>query len=346
MKIGVLGAGSIGGYVGGRLAAKGADVVFVARPRVKEELERFGIHAVDAAASGGTTLTVAASEVRCVLEASALADRDVVLVCVKSGQTAEAGDELARVLPPARRVLVVSMQNGVRNADVLRERLAGHEVLGGIVGFNVVSKGEGVFRRATTGPLAFEASSDARLGGLVRALDDAGFETEVAADIRGKQWSKLIMNLNNAVSALTDAPTQALLFEPGYRRILAALMDEALAVLKAANVRPARLGPMPARLFPVVLRLPGPLLRLVARMQIAIDPEARSSMWEDLTRGRATEVDHLNGEIVRLAASAGTRAPLNARIVELVHEAEEARAGSPRLSADALWAALHDKHIS
>lgn len=344
MKIGVFGAGSIGCYVGGRLAAKGADVVLVARQRVKDEIDRFGLTAVDGAARDVAPLSIGPGAVRCAVDADVLADRDVVLVCVKSGQTADAGDTLARVLPRDRRVVVVSMQNGVRNADVLRERLAPHEVLSGIVGFNVVSKGEGVFRRATTGPLAIEASSDARVADIARDLEAAGFEVELATNIRAKQWSKLIMNLNNAVSALTDAPTQQLLFEPGYRRILAALMDEALSVLKTAGIRPARLGPLPARLFPIILRLPGPLLRIVARMQIAIDPEARSSMWEDLTRGRATEVDQLNGEIVRLARTSGTRAPLNERIVELVRDAERAKAGSPRIAASDLWAALHDEH--
>ena len=72
-----------------------------------------------------------------------------------------------------------------------------------------------------------------------------------------------------------------------------------------------------------------------------VDPEARSSMWEDLTRGRPTEVDHLNGEIVRLADQHATDAPLNRRIVELVHAAEATR--SPGFTAHALWASLQDE---
>ena len=71
-----------------------------------------------------------------------------------------------------------------------------------------------------------------------------------------------------------------------------------------------------------------------------IDPEARSSMWEDLSRGRLTEVDHLNGEIVRVAESCGRRAPLNQRMVEIVHDAEKRGSGSPKLTADELWTAL------
>lgn len=335
MKIGVLGAGSIGCYVGGRLAADGHDVVFVGRTRVRDELRASGLTLEDGTPRGAATARIAPERIRFELDPGVLTERDVVLVCVKSAQTGEIA------LPEDPSVLYVSMQNGVRNADVLRERLPGRPVQGGIVGFNVVSKGGGVFRRATTGPLVIEASEDARVGSLAGALERAGFETEVARDIRAMQWSKLLMNLNNAVSALTDAPTPALVFDPAYRRILAALIGEALSVLGRAGIAPKRLGPLPPRIYPLVLKLPTPLLRLALRTQLRLDPEARSSMWEDLVRGRATEVDYLNGEIVRLAASAGADAPLNARIVELVHDAERAGRGSPKTSAEALWSALH-----
>jgi 2-dehydropantoate 2-reductase len=148
------------------------------------------------------------------------------------------------------------------------------------------------------------------------------------------------MNLNNAVGALSDRPTPDLLFVEGYRRILRAIMTEAIAVLHAAKEPTARLGPLPIGLFPLLLRLPTPVLRFVASAQVKMDPEARSSMWEDLTRGRPTEVDYLNGEIVRLAESCGAKAPINARMVDIIHDAEKRAAGSPKLTADALWAAL------
>jgi 2-dehydropantoate 2-reductase len=100
------------------------------------------------------------------------------------------------------------------------------------------------------------------------------------------------------------------------------------------------MGPIPPGMFPKVLALPTWLLRVVARAQLKIDPEARSSMWQDLANGRATEVDFLNGEIVALAEEVGAQAPLNRRIVELVHEVERAGRGSPALSPDALGRAL------
>jgi len=95
-------------------------------------------------------------------------------------------------------------------------------------------------------------------------------------------------------------------------------------------------------LMPHVLRLPTPLVRLVTRAQMQVDPQARSSMWEDLNRRRTTEVDFLNGEIVKLAERVGVTAPLNQRITELVHAAEHQNQGSPKLAADVLWTRLHE----
>lgn len=329
-KIGVMGAGAIGCYVGGALASlvpnDGVAVVFVGRARAKAEIDASGLELQDL---DGTTRR--APKVTFETDPAALRGCDVVLCCVKSAQTAE----VARALP--REAIVVSMQNGLRGAEVLR---AAHpHALAGIVGFNVVSKGAGVYRRTTTGPLVIEA--DPRVEPLAASLRRAGFDVELADDIRARQWSKLIMNLNNAVSALTDRPTPELIFRPEYRRILAAIMAEALAVLRRAGTKTARVGPLPVALFPWMLRLPTPILRVVAGVQLKVDPEARSSMWEDLARGRTTEIDDLNGEIVRLADSCGAPAPLNRRLVEIVHRVEAARRGSPKLSADALWDALH-----
>ena len=333
LKVGVMGAGSVGCWIGGRLAARGVDVVFVGRARQKAEIDAAGLVLTDL---GGKV--VRAEKVVFATEIAALEDRDVVLCCVKSAHTAETAAQLAGVL--SRGAVVVSMQNGMRNPDVLRGHLGEQTVLAGIVGFNVLSKGGGAFRRATSGPLVIEASADPRAEKLVERLVASGFEVKVSRDIRRLQWAKLVMNLNNAVSALSGATTRDLLYSEGYRRILARIITEALAVLKKAGIRPARLGAFPVQAFPFVLGLPTWLLRVVARAQLAIDPEARSSMWEDVSRGRATEVDELNGEIVRLAESCGADATFNRRIVARVHEVEARGAGSPRLSPDELAGAL------
>jgi 2-dehydropantoate 2-reductase len=335
LRIGVVGAGAIGCYVGGRLLAAGtAEVVFVGRARLRDELAAHGLTVKDFDAGGAS---VPAARIVFATEVAALAACDAVLCCVKSAQSAEVAQQLDEVLRPD--AVVASLQNGVRNAEVLRAHLGGRRVLAGIVTFNVVPRGGGLFQRATSGPIMLEASDDPRAAALVRALG-AALEVTTPADLAAEQWTKLVINLNNAVSALSGAPTRELLLSPGFRRVIAALADEAVQVLGAAGIRLARLRGIPVRYMPFVLRLPTPMVRLVTRAQMRVDPEARSSMWEDLTRGRPTEVDYLNGEIVRIAERARVPAPLNRRIVELVHAAERAGPGSPQLGAAELWTKL------
>lgn len=335
MKIAIVGAGAIGCYLGGRLAEKGHDVLFLARARSKEDLTTNGVTVIGLEDAG--RFSIEPGKVKVTLEPADLADRDAILVCVKSGQTA---DVAASIAPHVRSdALVVSMQNGVRNADAIREHVKKGTVLGGIVGFNVVAEGKGIYRQGTTGTLVVERSSRSRA--LGEALAEAGFLVELPPDIRAVQWSKLIMNLNNAIGALTDVPTPSLIFEADYRRVLAAVMGEAIRVLGEAGIRPAKLGAIPVKYFPTVLRLPTRVLRVVARAQVKMDPTARSSMWQDLHARRPTEVDELNGEIVRLAQKIGTKAPINEAIVRLIRDAEKRAEGSPKLTADALWRELN-----
>lgn len=342
IRVGVVGAGSIGCYVGGRLiAADAADVVLVGRPRVRDELVAHGMTIKDF----GTERVVPAARIAPAFatELAAVTDCDAVLVCVKSAQTAEVGAELARVVGDG--ATIVSLQNGVRNADVLRAALPGRRVLAGIVGFNVVSRGDGVLQRGTSGPIMIEASDEPTPRAVTAALAAAGIDVETTPAIARHQWTKLLVNLNNAVSALTDAPTRDIVLSPALRRIVAALIGEGVRVLRASAIAPAPLRGVPVGVILAGLKMPTLLVRLLARAQLKVDPEARSSMWEDLQRGRTTEVDHLNGEVVALAEqnANGVDAPLNRRIVALVHAAERRGGGSPRMSAAALWTALTAK---
>jgi 2-dehydropantoate 2-reductase len=326
-----MGAGAIGCYLGGLLAHRGYQVTFVGSIRMHSAVSSSGLVLTD---MQQRTRRVPAQELRYVTDAQALTDADLVMVATKSAQTAQAAQQLRSVLHP--QALIVSFQNGMRNAELLRDALPQHTVLSGIVGFNVRYFGAGALRQTTTGALVVESTQHSSVVEMVRVLQECGLKVELRGDIRAVQWAKLIMNLNNAVSALSGAPTPQLLFNPGYRAVLRAVIEEALTVLRTATVQPARLGTLPVTMFPFVLSLPTLLLRVVLRTHFKVDPDARSSMWDDLARGRTTEVDELNGAIVQLAAAHGCDAPLNRRIVEVVHEFETRRAGSPTLSADHL----------
>lgn len=327
MHVAIIGAGSIGCYVGGRLMhGGGVEVTLVGRRRFGEEIERWGLRAEGL---DQTPAVIPADMVRYERAASAAKDADVALVCVKSAQTEEVARDLSEALPAS--TLVVSLQNGVDNPRVLGVHLGRDRVVAGIVGFNVVARSDGVFHRGMDGPIALERNPHEAFSPLVEALLRADVPVEVYDDLRPQQWTKLLVNLNNSISALSGAPTRELLMNGGYRRVVADVIAEGIAVLRAADVRPARLRGVPVGLMPHVLRLPDALARLVLAAQMKVDPQARSSMWEDLTRGRKTEVEYLNGALVRLAATNGAEAPLNARIVELIHEAEEDGAGPPNL---------------
>jgi 2-dehydropantoate 2-reductase len=124
------------------------------------------------------------------------------------------------------------------------------------------------------------------------------------------------------VNALSGIPLKAELSQRAYRRSLALLIDEALMILRIAGIHPAKVARVGPRLLPVLLGLPDAAFKRVAAAMLRIDPEARSSMWEDLQAGRRTEVDYLNGAVVKLAESLGRAAPANRRMIELIRNAE------------------------
>ena len=333
-----MGAGAIGGYVGGRLALSGrAEVTMVGRKRLADAVRERGLVIREFDRED----RVEPQGLRIVEDPNALSSCDVVFCSVKSGATEQAADALSTALPPS--TVVVSLQNGIRNPGVLRKAMPNNPVVPAVVSFNVIVRDEATFHLTTDGPLMVETRPGGEDQAWVDALRAADLEIDEVRPLEPELWTKLLVNLNNAVSALSDAPTRDMILSPKYRRVIAMLLDEALAVLRAAGIQPAKFRGVPLKAMSFIMKLPTPIVRLVVRAQLRVDPEARASMWSDLERRRPTEVDFLNGEIVRLAEQQGLAAPRNRRIVELVHEAERAAAGSPRMSAETLLHLLDQK---
>lgn len=332
LRIGVFGAGSIGCLIGGRLAHAGADVVLLGRPVLADAVNATGLHISDYT---GADLHLPAGQIDVVTEPAGLAGCDIVLVTTKSRDTAAAGDALAGVIDA--QCLVVSLQNGVRNPDILRAALPDNVVLAGMVPFNVRWAHDASFHQGTSGYLEIERHH--RASGLIDLFGKVGVAARTSDAITAVQWGKLVINLNNAVNALSGLPLKTQLAQRAYRRVMVALQREALTVLRAAEVPIKSSGGLPVPLVPWLLSSPDWLFRRLLPAVVKVDDEARSSMWEDLNRGRPTEVDFLNGEIVRLAEQIGSTAPANAAIAALVHEAEGADA-PPAMTADALLTAV------
>lgn len=321
----VAGAGSIGCFVGGMLRVGGRPVLLLARPRRIDDINRHGLKVTS---FEGIEHRLTPAEITLSDDPAIFADAGVILVTVKSDDTAEIADLIAR--HAARDAVVISLQNGTGNVAVLREALPDHDVLAGMVPFNVVSMGEGHFHRATSGDILLEKDD----ADTAKTLWQPELAFRAVDDIIGVQWGKLLVNLNNALVALSGLPLREQLSQRPWRALFADQWREALRIVRAEGIEPVSMTPLPASLTPIVLKLPDFLFQRVAASMVKIDPKARSSMWEDLQLRRRTEIDHLQGLIVELAKRHGLKAPLSTRIVALIRTAEQAGRGSPGLTPE------------
>lgn len=331
-KVLIFGAGAIGGYLGGALAAQGLNTTFLIRPKSAVSFRQFGLTLTDYENRHHLV------EKPVYITSLELLDfqPDIVLLTVKCGGVSQAAQELGSVI--GEQTQVVCLQNGIGSVERAAEYLPSRQLLHGMVPFNVVKMDEGRLHRGTEGVLKLE--SHPSLQPLCQAWTNHGIPVEMVSDFDSVSWGKLLLNLNNAINALADVPLVEELSDRSYRRVLSACMSELLRALKVAEIRPAKLTKAPPFLVPWILRLPNWLFRFVAQSMLKIDPLARSSMWDDLQTGRTTEIDFLNQAVVDLATSLGLEAPVNQGVVDLIKLAEESKEGSPRISGQELVARL------
>jgi 2-dehydropantoate 2-reductase len=325
-KIVVLGAGSVGSFVGGAWQSAGFEVTFIGRPKLSQDIDRHGLTLSDYS-GWHVRLPPGGVDFRCGPEA--LGEADVILVTVKSGNTGEAGREIDRHGRDG--ATVISFQNGISNVETLEQGLCGRfEVVRGMVGYNVVYLGDGRFHKAVAGNLWSERR-DATEAIAERVGEPA--ELKLSDDMIGLAWGKLLINMNNAVNALSGRTLRGELQNRDYRLVFAACIKEGVDILRRAEIVPGKVGPLPPHLLARALELPDWLFNNLFFRTWKIDPKARSSMSDDLANRRKTEVDYLNGELVRLAERLRMDAPVSRAIVELVHKAE---GGAPPLAPKAL----------
>lgn len=296
MKIAVMGAGAVGSYFGALLARAGHEVVLIGR----------AAH-VDAVRRDGLRLQTAALDVRVPMDAStdpaAAAGASLVMFCVKSTDTESAGRLLRPHLAPG--ALVLSMQNGVDNAVRLREVLGSHPVAATVVYVAVGLEGPGHVRHHGRGELLIEPARGSHEA--ARKLTEAGIPSEVSANAIGELWTKLIANCAyNALSAIGQIEYGRLVAQPGVPQLMHDLVEECLAVAAADGVEGVGDGH-----------------RVVRRIAETMATQ-RSSTAQDLARGKPTEVDHLNGYVVRRGEALGVPTPAN-RALQVALRLLEAR---------------------
>ena len=297
MRVAVMGAGAVGCFFGGMLARAGHRVVLIGRPTHVDAIQRDGLHLE--AQTFDEHIPLQAST-----EASAAAGADLVLFCVKSTDTEAAGAQLRPHLAPG--ALLLTLQNGVDNAERLRSAVD-HEVAAAVVYVATEMAGPGHVRHHGRGELVIEPASNS--AEVARQFSAAGLPTEVSANVRGALWAKLILNCAyNALSAIAKMPYGRLVLAPGVTDVMRDVVAECRAVAAADGVL-----------------LPPDVDAAVRRIAETM-PTQFSSTAQDLMRGKPSEIDHLNGHVLRRGEALGVPTPANRVLHTLVKlvEAEQA----------------------
>jgi 2-dehydropantoate 2-reductase len=288
-RIAVMGAGGVGCYYGAMLARAGHEVTLIGRAQHVEAVRRSGLR-----------LETKAFDERVRVEAStgpaALRGAKLVLFAVKSPDTEAAGRAMAPHLE--RDAAIVSLQNGVDNAERLAATL-GREVIPAVVYVAVEIAGPGHVRHHGRGELVIGRAP--RSAAIAAAFGAAGVAVEVSDNVMGALWGKLIVNCAyNALSAITQLPYGKLVQGTGIPKVMHDVVDECLAVARAAKVEVA--GNLHEGVERIAQTMPGQF----------------SSTAQDLARGKKTEIDHLNGFVVRKGEALGVPTPANRTLAALV----------------------------
>ena len=303
MKIAMIGAGAMGSLFGGKLSLAGHEVVLydVFREHV-EAISRDGLEIEDAATGERLHSRPGASA-----DPASVRGSDALVIFVKSTATEQAAAEFAPLA--GKGAIVLTLQNGLGNEAIIRRHFGAQRTAAGVTSQGATFLGPGRIRHAGKGPthVAMADGRRERLGDLAKALGEAGFETHVEDDVRGLVWSKLVINVGiNALTAITGRTNGQLLESEQIKAIMADLVAEAVQVAKARGIQFTYADPL-ATVYDV------------ARKTGA----NRSSMLQDFDKGRETEIDFMNGAIVREAQETGIPAPVNATMTRLIKTLEK-----------------------
>ncbi|MCD2176337.1 2-dehydropantoate 2-reductase [Rhizobium sp. C1] len=313
-RIVVFGAGSIGCHVGLTWLAAGLDIRFVGRASLAERIAGEGL---SVEGDGGTHL-FKPQDIAFSTSPEALADADIIVLSVKTTDDEPAAAEIAAHARPG--TLILSLQNGVENAVRLSALLPTMSIVEGMVPYNVVRPTPTRFRKTSAGHVAM--GRNASLEAAFAPLSASGQPIDFVTDMTAVKWSKLLLNLNNPLNALSGLTLHEQLSQRAWRRLLATLQGECLEVMSAEEIEPAKLGPLPPWLIPYFLATPDWLFNRTGLKLQKIARDARSSMADDFAAGRRTEIDFLNGTVAEHGRRHGVPCPANETMVELVKQAE------------------------
>jgi 2-dehydropantoate 2-reductase len=294
-KVAVIGAGAVGGYFGGMLARAGAPVTMIGRQAFVEAVKNSGLQ-LDPVQFQETVYPEVSTEI------AAAAGAEVILLCVKTTDTAGTAKSLAPHISPG--AIVVSLQNGVNNAEEIRAA-AGIDALPAVVYVAAAMSPPGNVKHLGRGDLVV-GPKNARTERIANLFQRAKVPCRISENIEGELWTKLIWNCAlNAISALGCVTYGEIFASADARRIIETLVEEVLAVARAKGIHPPGLE--------------DPKAALAGALKIAEQMSGtRSSTAQDMARGKRTEIDSLNGYVARLGEQLGLPTPVNHALYTLV----------------------------
>lgn len=308
MKVAVVGAGGIGSVFGGRLAAAGHDVCLIhRRPEVVEAIRRDGLHLTSA--SGTEYIKLQAT-----LDSSQVGPVDLVLIATKAFDTPAAAAAAQPLIGAA--TLVLSLQNGLGNLETLAELLGAERSLLGMTYLGATVRGPGHVAHTAVGPTFVgepDGSLSQRTQDLAQIFSAAGLATQATDRLWDLVWGKLLINAAlNATCALTGAGGEDALRSPAVAEWLALVAEETARVASAAGVK-----------------LPYPDAAERVRQHCRDVGPAKPSMLQDMERNRPTEIEAINGAVVREGQRLGIPTPCNKALLLLVKGREQVQAHRP-----------------
>lgn len=315
----VMGAGAIGGFVGGTLATAGHRVVLVGRQPLMDKIACDGLHLGWPEQPTQTAHPQAVSTV-----SRPDTPYDFILLTVKAPATATAAQQLAPLLAQSPRTCVVSLQNGIGNEETLIDAFGAAQVIAGTITIPIEVPEPGVIKVSKTkGGLGLAALSPGQpMQILADALIEAGLPTQTYDDWQAMKWSKLLLNIvNNASSAILDLTPAEIIAQPTLFNLEIAALQEGVAVMRAQNLTPVRLPGYPANLLAMLVSagwLPLAAKRTILRpFMLSGRGTKMPSLHLDVASGRTTsEIEALNGAIVRAGQAANIPTPVNRALAE------------------------------
>ena len=319
VRILIYGAGTTGCYLGAQCLEAGLDTSLICRSRVSSDLKSTG--ALRYSDHSGRDGMVKLPNLHTVLPDLAATHFDLCLVTLKCHHLESALEDLVQLANSGCELHF--LQNGLNTYQQFPELKTQSHCHAGIIPFNVVTLEDNAgvkFHQGTEG--ALQLQSTAHTLRLDQAFKKANMELNLYQDIQPVVYGKLLLNLNNAINALSNMPLKEQLENRNLRLVVASAMREYLAVCHARKQKLVISAPIPPALLPAFLSLPNFIFIRAAKSMLEIDPLARSSMWEDIQAGKKTEIRFLNGMVVSLAKEIGIACPTNERICRLVEQLE------------------------